>query len=527
MTFKNIQLLYHTLKYLKLTQIYYRIYYTLRNKFFNRNYSKILVNDCAPLIWKSNAPYANSYLGECRFNFLNIEHEFDSEIDWNYSAYGKLWTYNLNYFDFLNQKDIQSETGIELIKNYINADAILIDGKDPYPISLRNINWIKFLSKHKISDAAIDQSLYNHYQILLHNLEYHLLGNHLLENGFSLLFGAYYFNDENLYKDAEKILRQELTEEILNDGAHFELSPMYHQILLHRLLDCMALIKLNNWKENIILVNFLEEKAKKMLSWLQTITFQDGNIPMVNDSAHNIAITSQSLFNYAESLPLKWNEAKLSNSGYRKVENEQFELFIDIGQVGPSYQPGHAHADTFSFILHVNNSPIIVDAGLSTYEINNTRRNERSTSYHNTVTVNDLDSSQVWSGFRVAKRADVKVLIDTASEISAVHNGYNGLNVKHKRTSTVENNVIIIEDELINSVDSKAYFHFHPTCKIDVSKNLDVISIDEIELSFAGNTNIKIEDYMYAQGFNKRIIAKKAVVLFQENLTTKIKVTSA
>ena len=39
----------------------------------------------------------------------------------------------------------------------------------------------------------INQTLYNHYQLLLNNLEYHLLGNHLLENAFSLLFGAYYF----------------------------------------------------------------------------------------------------------------------------------------------------------------------------------------------------------------------------------------------------------------------------------------------------------------------------------------------
>ena len=33
---------------------------------------------------------------------------------------------------------------------------------------------------------------------------------------------------------------------ILEDGSHFELSPMYHQIMLLRVLDCIQLIKLNS-----------------------------------------------------------------------------------------------------------------------------------------------------------------------------------------------------------------------------------------------------------------------------------------
>src|SRR5690606_30037047 len=118
----------------------------------------------------------------------------------------------------------------------------------------------------------INQILYNHYQILYHNLEYHLLGNHLLENGFSLFFAAYYFKDDKLYKKSFKILKIELKEQILSDGAHFELSPMYHQILLHRLLDCVNLVLLNPYKDND-LIAFLKEKAIMMLSWLQAVTY--------------------------------------------------------------------------------------------------------------------------------------------------------------------------------------------------------------------------------------------------------------
>ena len=516
-------LIFNTVRYLKGIQLYYQLWYRLKAKIFqNKSYSNSF-KTYANLKWENEIYNLNTYKGGGDFLFLNKKSYFGEFIDWNYSSYGKLWVYNLNYFDFLNQKDISKEEGLKLMRFFVSFYGDSKDGKEPYPTSLRIINWVKFIAKHNINDKEIFKIVREDANRLKDNLEYHLLANHLLENGFAMFFAGYLFNDKSYFSVSKKLIKKELNEQILNDGVHFELSPMYHQIILHRLLDCIELMKLNIWEENDVLVSFLKEKAKKMLSSLQTISFQDGSIPMVNDSTHNIAITSQSLFSYAESLKLEWSDIQLSNSGYRKFNSKHLELLIDVGQVGPSYQPGHAHADTFNFLLHVNNKPIIVDPGLSTYEINNTRTRERSTSYHNTVTVNDLDSSQVWSGFRVAKRAEVRIVEDTNTIVSAVHNGYNKLNIEHHRKFNFESDSIIIEDQLINSKDSKAHFHFHPSCKVDISENANTILINEVEMSFVGNTNMKIEDYMYAQGFNKTIIAKKVVILFRENLATKIK----
>src|SRR5699024_9499842 len=130
----------------------------------------------------------------------NQPHTFRDSIDWNYNKYGKLWAYNLNYFDYLQQSDITKEQGLELIHDFIDQIEDNREGLEPYPISLRGINWIVFLSRHGVEDAGIDASLYAQYQILLDNLEYHVDGNHLLENGCSLLFGACYFQDDQLWK---------------------------------------------------------------------------------------------------------------------------------------------------------------------------------------------------------------------------------------------------------------------------------------------------------------------------------------
>ena len=44
-----------------------------------------------------------------------------------------------------------------------------------------------------------------------------------MENGFSLLFGSYYFQNNKFYKKSKTSYSQ-LNEQILRDGGHFELS---------------------------------------------------------------------------------------------------------------------------------------------------------------------------------------------------------------------------------------------------------------------------------------------------------------
>jgi hypothetical protein len=477
-----------------------------------------------PIVWHDLILNNNSYLGGSKFSFLNIEHDFKQEIDWDYEGYGKLWSFNLNYFDFLNQSNIEIEDGLKLINDYISKDAFLNDGKASYPISLRGINWIKFVSKHKINNSAIDQALYTHYQILFHNLEYHLLGNHLLENGFSLLFGAYYYKDEILYKKAVIILKTELKEQVLNDGGHFELSPMYHQIMLFRVLDCVQLVRLNAWK-NDDLLQFLEDIASTMLCWLEQVTFENGDIPMTNDSSYGIAPCSKELLGYGKHLGLSVKELKLYDSGYRMLKNTNFELFVDVGNVGASYQPAHVHSDTFNFVLHSRGMPIIVDRGVTTYEKNVSRQKERSTVSHNTVQIATSEQTDVWGGFRVAERARITSLLETKNTIEATHDGYKKLGFIHKRVFYWNTEGIIIQDDISKSTNntSKAFFHFHADIEEPtILKNTVFLKKENIRLEFEGSIDISLTTYQLSEGFNKSKAAFKIIVTFDTYLKTKI-----
>tara|TARA_Y200000002_G_scaffold120137_1_gene98478 strand:- start:2294 stop:3775 length:1482 start_codon:yes stop_codon:yes gene_type:complete len=478
--------------------------------------------------WKSKINSSFSYSEKKKsFTFLNITHNFSDQIDWNYDGYGKLWAYNLNYFDFLNQKEMSKEIGVSLINNYIENDKVLKDGKEAYPISLRGINWVKFLSENKVKDSRIDKILLQNYYTLLKNLEYHLLGNHLLENAFSLLFGAYYFQDGKLYSKSKKLLTSELEEQILNDGAHFELSPMYHQIILSRLLDSIHLIKLNNdWKKDDLLL-FFEAKASLMVSWLKNVTYSNGQIPMVNDTTYDIAPQSNILFSYAKEIGIADRQIPLSDSGYRKININSYELLIDVGNVGPDYQPGHAHSDTFNFELTKEGKAIFVDVGISTYEKNLKRQEERSTHSHNTVKIGSNEQSQVWGGFRVANRAKIIHLIEKNNFIEASHNGYLSDGYIHKRSFLWDEKSIILNDKLNKPTNNnaKAYFHLHHKIKkpLIIQNKITLKSLG-VCIEFGKSKSISIESYELSLGFNKTTLANRIVVGFDQILETKISI---
>ena len=343
-----------------------------------------------------------------------------------------------------------------------------------------------------------------------------MLGNHLLENAFSLFFGSYFFQDKNFYNVAKKLLTEELNEQILPDGADFELSTMYHQIILFRLLDTINLVKNNPWK-NRELLGFLTEKAEIMLGWLKQMTFSDGSIPLFNDSAEGIAPKSEELFSYAGSLGIKTLEKPLKESGYRRFNGKNYELILDAGQIGPDYIPGHAHADILNFELHIAGHPCVVDTGTSTYQICEKRSSERSTAAHNTVTVNNQNQSDVWGGFRVGKRAEIKIGEENSNKISASHNGFE--KIIHSREFICEESCITIEDLLKPNGKGKARIHFHPSVVFSLKDN--AVKGEDFSILFSGAESIEIEKFEYSLGFNKTAKTNCIVVSFTDKMETR------
>ncbi len=517
----NIKLYFNTLRYLKAKQINYRLYYALKKRLF-RDKIEYKKKESYSLELLPSIYMHKSYLGNKTFKFINITHKFESTIDWNYSKYGKLWTYNLNYFEFLNQKDFKKDIGLELIYNYIDNLESLKDGLEPFTISLRGLNWIKFLSFYNIKDSKIDTSLYAQYNLLLNNLEYHLLGNHLLENGFSLMFGAYYFRDNRFYIKAKEILKKELNEQILDDGAHFELSPMYHQLMLFRLLDVINLITLNRWNLDLEFLSYLKTKASLMVGFLKEVTFSSGEIALVNDSALNIAPVTNELIDYAKRLNIKPIKKELT-CGYKMVKSRNYELFIDTCDIKASYIAGHTHSDLFNFLLNINGKEFIVDSAISTYEANRVRAYERSSMAHNCVVIDGKDIDEVWGAFRVANRAKVIKRVLKDGYILARHSGYyKEFKTYIQREFIYTDSKITIKDTLIGSKkEAKLYLHFASGVKLEIKNNVILTDLG-VKIKILSYNKLKMKDCYYAKEFNLNIKSKCIEISFLNSTAMEI-----
>lgn len=515
----NIIRLFNTLRYLKPVQVLYQAKYRLqkpkplagyvkdKTDYSLRRLSFFPLPKREPVLRLQSKGYT--------FSFLNLEKTFDSTVDWSEQSYGKLWNYNLQYLDFLRQQDIPVAVKTRLLLDlygWLEAGRLPLE---PYPASLRMMNVIRFIQEENVQEPKILKYLFAEANFLTRRLEYHLLGNHLLENGFALLMAGHLFNHPSWIIKAENLLEKELKEQVLSDGAHFELSPMYHQIILFRVLEAVGYLPKASKMGKLC-----RKTASSMLEWLEAITFSDGSVPHFNDSTDGIAFTTGELKDMAARLGIdKGKEIELSESGYRKLQNQRLALVADVHGISPAYQPGHAHADHLSFVLHTNDSPFIVDQGISTYQIGETRDYERSTRAHNTVTVGEQNTSEVWSGFRVGRRPKVEILESNRDVISGELK-YRGL--LHRRTFRLADSKLLIEDQVNAEEAAVLRYFFHPSVKITQIAGGKVIFSNGANMIFEGAGSIRQISFLYNKGYHLQVAADSLEVLLNRTCTTEI-----
>ena len=156
----------------------------------------------------------------------------------------------------------------------------------------------------------------------------------------------------------------------------------------------------------------------------------------------------------------------------------------------------------FQFILYYKNQPLFVEAGTSTYQVGEVRNTERSTMSHNTVAVNGMNQSQVWSGFRVARRAKTLIFNNTSTSLSAEHDGYKNLKINHRRVYDFEDDFFKINDHLLGDSQKIGDFFLHIFPGLKVEKINDQIKIqNEIVITFSNFEQIDLLDYEMANGY--------------------------
>jgi len=509
---KELSRLYHTVKYLKPIQIVGRLQLFIPRRISEqKDHPKLRSLTQASEF--CNKPTSTSDFNE--FTFLSESHRL-SDVGWKSENISKLWSYNLHYFDYIHSQSDWNESKKkkirEIMQQWVDENPFgKGTGWEPYPASLRIVNWVKWHLNVEPLSQKTGLSLWNQLRWLSDRPEIHLLGNHLFANAKAMIIGSALFEGEEsmrIQNQGLKILKKQLIEQFLADGGHFERSPMYHALAVEDLLDLYILNK--NFSTGFPKAE-IKEKIKKGIQWLSLMSYGNGEFPHFNDCANSIAPTLSQLEKMAKSAGIQSAQPEneegmnrlmdehsnglkerdvnllkdegvthLKESGFVIAKRERSKLIADVGDIGPAYQPGHAHAESLSFELSVRGHRVIVNSGTSLYGVSAERLRQRSTSAHSTVEIDGQNSSEVWSGFRVAERAKVQqVQIDDPDlaapiVISASHDGYQRLPGKniHRRTWKLDANSLTIHDQ-ISGKFSKAVsrLYIHPDFACHSSEN--------------------------------------------------------
>lgn len=419
-----------------------------------------------------------------RFTFINQARPIGWLPDWNGGDFpGRLWEYNLHYFDWLWLMEAQEahETALDWIARHRPTRGAT--GWEPYPTSLRLVNWCGVLFGRDRTATEADaatrdtlwRSIWTQAEWLARNLEYHLGGNHLLENAAALAVAGAWFAGaaaDRWLEAAVCVLAREIPEQILPDGMHYERAPMYHLRVLHVM-------------ENLVrtgeprLRALVEPRLPAMRRALVCCTHPDGEIALLNDSAIGIYHPPREL---ARMAGWEWPEPQagawaLADAGYYGWRDEAGNYLIcDAALVGPDDIPGHAHADIFTFELSLAGRRVVVDGGLHDYERGERRAWCRSTRAHNTVEIGGRDQCEMWAAFRVGRRGRPRDVAwqprDDGFRLAAWHDGYHRLpgGPVHERVfewSREEGLTIVDTVKAGRPVRAAARVHLHPALQVE------------------------------------------------------------
>lgn len=418
MPLAKLQRTWHTLRYLRARQM---LYYVWRRGIGPRPAPpthaeakpRVLTVDFG--LFHNDATASSHHT----FTFLNQTRRFTAgAIPWAPQDVNRLWRYNLHYFDFLLDAERPLADKCALLDDWIAANPPGTEPAwEPYTASLRIVNWCKFfwsLPREQVREAWL-ASLHRQMSWLERNLEFHILANHLLTNIKAMLFAGVFFEGEaatRWRRRGERLLAEQLQEQTLTDGGHYERSPQYHCILLDDYLDLLQL-GVRDAPLSDRTITTLRTTAAAATIFLQKIRTPDNDIPLFNDSASDIATRPDDIVARATQLGVPVAVADhdsprlidLPHSGLFGYSTDTDYLLMDCGDIGPAWQPGHTHCDFLSFVLMVRGQWLIVDSGVCEYEPGELRRYVRSTAAHNVIEIEGADQSEVWGEFRVARRA--------------------------------------------------------------------------------------------------------------------------
>lgn len=404
-------------------------------------------------------------------------------------------------------------------------------------VAIRAFNWalaFELIRASRSFDLAAMEhayrSLFDVGSFIERHLEntYEVTSNHFLSNILGLYGLGIVFADlpvgQRWLREGREWLEQEMKVQVLDDGADYESSIPYHRLVLELFLAGARLAE----RDSGPLSEGYRDSLKRMAAFIVVVLRPDGLLPQVGDAddgrlhifsdygvwrpqdARHIVAPAALMFREPSWLSLAgesglWEAAwwgydideiqvvatpandtarLFEHAGIAVAKTDHTYLLVTNGRVGTNGFGNHKHNDLLSFEFHADGVPLIVDPGSYVYTSNPDARNMfRSTGYHNTVHVDDVEQNDIRPDylFRMFETSSVEHLTfdGTADHVEyrGRHTGYERLPepVTHERTFRLSksNATLTVTDRLRGSGVHTLKWHFHVAPGLDVEKVSD------------------------------------------------------
>lgn len=386
----------------------------------------------------------------------------DIKIPWELSRFNHLLMLGEAYL--LTKNENYTKEFIFEITDWIinNPPGFGVDWLCTMDAAIRACNMIFSFSFFNDSNLITDEfkkefikNIYIHGIYIINNLEntYYVKNNHYLSDIVGLLYIGLFLNNTKIGKKWQKFsikeLKNQMQEQIYEDGTDFENSTCYHKLVLELFFYSTFFASskkntINNSKSIIesaidIFGNQYIEKLKKMFIFLNAINNGNGKIPQIGDNDSGIlhlfntdgrtnsgylifmgaiffneeklyfnknkfydetlwifgykAYEVYQLFNKRNTFGEK-NSLSFKNGGFYILKNNDAMMIISAGKNGQNGIGGHTHNDKLSFIMSIEGEDIFIDSGTYIYTpLPDLRNKFRSTSSHNTVMVDKAEQN--------------------------------------------------------------------------------------------------------------------------------------
>jgi uncharacterized heparinase superfamily protein len=273
-----------------------------------------------------------------------------------------------------------------------------------------------------------------------------------------------------------------------------------------------------------------------MASFLCDIAMGDGSLPFIGDwDGAKVWVTDHhrpvELYKLGRSSP---TSIAYPDAGYYILKGKPFLVIFDCGPIGMGGKrlATHGHSDLLNFCLAVEGEPFIIDPGSGTYtEDKKIHDYFRSTSGHNTITIDGKDQCGLAGTWTLEKHPNAKLLFWETSEnvdrVCGEHDGYKPI-IHRREIQLIKKPVPVVKvyDHILGEGFHRYQCYLHLSPKITPQINNMEIKLRSLKqtliIHFNPELSVRVAYGLFAPDYGRWIKSPVLILEGSSQLPAKI-----